>query len=61
MASCRALYDFEPEAKTELAFKEGDVIELKQKIDGNWFEGTFNGKTGLFPIAYVQVLIPLNE
>lgn len=59
--SCKALYDFDPEQEQELPFKEGDVIELKNQVDDNWFEGTVNGKTGMFPIAYVRVLVPLNK
>jgi len=57
--SCQALYDFEAENSDELGFKEGDVISLKQKVDDNWFEGTFQGRTGFFPINYVTVLVPL--
>lgn len=56
---CQALYDFEAENPGELAFKEGDIITLVQRIDENWFQGSFNGKTGMFPVTYVQVLVPL--
>eukprot|EP00088_Acartia_fossae_P001851 TRINITY_DN10723_c0_g1_i3.p1 TRINITY_DN10723_c0_g1~~TRINITY_DN10723_c0_g1_i3.p1 ORF type:complete len:569 (+),score=161.34 TRINITY_DN10723_c0_g1_i3:145-1851(+) len=57
--SCQALYDFEAENGNELGFKEGDIIILKQKLDENWFEGSLNGKTGCFPINYVNVLVNL--
>jgi len=58
---CQALYDFEAENAGELAFKEGDIITLMAKIDDNWFQGQFNGKIGMFPVTYVQVLVPLGQ
>ncbi|CAG2106753.1 unnamed protein product [Medioppia subpectinata] len=58
---CQALYDFEPENANELPFREGDMIQLKTQIDDNWYEGVLNGKSGLFPISYVQVVVPLGH
>ncbi|GAU98144.1 hypothetical protein RvY_09325 [Ramazzottius varieornatus] len=58
-ASCKALYDFEPENEGELEFKENDLITLTDRIDENWFEGTVHGKSGVFPVTYVEVIVDL--
>lgn len=35
------------------------MIELVTQVDENWFEGRLNGRTGLFPVSYVEVVVPL--
>jgi endophilin-A len=58
-ATAEALYDFEPENQGEVSFHEGDIIQLISRVDDNWFEGSVGGKTGLFPVTYVKVLVDL--
>jgi hypothetical protein len=50
---CRALYDFDAQQPTDLAFKRGDIITII-KSEGNWWKGTLDGRTGDFPSNYVQ-------
>ncbi|XP_059191273.1 endophilin-A3b [Centropristis striata] len=56
---CRALYSFHSSHEGELSFKEGDVIILANQVDPNWYEGSIGSQSGLFPISYVNVLVPL--
>ncbi|XP_047453013.1 endophilin-A3b [Mugil cephalus] len=56
---CRAVYSFLPNHQGELGFSEGNVIVLTGRVDANWFEGALEGRAGLFPVSYVDVLVPL--
>lgn len=56
---CRAVYSFHPNQEGELDFNEGDVIILTDQVDANWYKGTLGSQSGLFPISYVDVLVPL--
>ena len=57
------LYNFSglPESG-EITLHEGEVVTVKNKnIGEGWWEGvTADGRSGLFPEAYVQ-LIPVNN
>lgn len=57
--SAKALFDFEAESPAELELKEGEMVTLLKQIDSNWFEGEINGRTGVFPTNYVEVINPL--
>ncbi|KAJ7913976.1 hypothetical protein B0H13DRAFT_2659425 [Mycena leptocephala] len=51
----RALYDFSG-SSDELAFKTGDqIVVLSEVLDG-WWMGELNGRQGLFPTPYTEVL-----
>ena len=38
----------------QLCFGKGDIITVTQTMDGGWWEGTLNGRTGWFPSNYVK-------
>ncbi|XP_054636076.1 SH3 domain-containing protein 19 isoform X2 [Dunckerocampus dactyliophorus] len=52
----QVLHDFTPEGPGELAVKAGDIISTVERVDSDWYRGTFQGSTGFFPVNFVKVL-----
>lgn len=52
----RALFDFVPSEPGELEFKKGDVIAVLESVFKDWWRGSLRGKTGIFPLNYVEKL-----
>ncbi|KAL6917947.1 hypothetical protein ACHAPO_000245 [Fusarium lateritium] len=52
----RALFDFAPSEPGELEFKKGDVIAVLESVYKDWWRGSLRGKTGIFPLNYVEKL-----
>ncbi|XP_059501402.1 intersectin-2-like isoform X2 [Stegostoma tigrinum] len=52
----RALYPFEARNHDELSFQAGDLIEVDETTEGEsgWLYGTMRGKSGWFPVNYVE-------
>jgi hypothetical protein len=46
-----ALFTFDADQEGDLGFKKGDVITITKRTESNedWWTGTLNGKTGIFP------------
>ncbi|XP_070553885.1 SH3 domain-containing protein 19-like isoform X2 [Ptychodera flava] len=59
MPKAEALYDFTGESDGDLSFKAGDTIYLLNKVTDEWYNGELNGKVGQFPVAFVEIIIPL--
>jgi len=49
-------FDYEAELSDELSLKTGEIIENVKRMDGGWWEGTLNGKRGVFPDNFVKIL-----
>ncbi|VDD90992.1 unnamed protein product [Enterobius vermicularis] len=49
----QAMFDFDAKEEGELGFMRGDIITVTKRDDNNWWEGTLNNKTGMFPATYV--------
>lgn len=54
----RALYEFAGEGQGDLAFREGDRIQVLKKTDStdDWWEGKLGGAQGSFPANYCQAI-----
>ncbi|KAI9464473.1 hypothetical protein BJY52DRAFT_1249298 [Lactarius psammicola] len=52
----RALHAFEPTESNELAFEKGDIIKVVNREYKDWWRGQLRGRTGIFPVNYVEPL-----
>ena len=56
----KAVYDYTAQYDEELSFPEGAVIKLlrtdENGVDDGWWEGSYQGKVGVFPSLVVEVL-----
>ncbi|EEB05794.1 STAM like protein Hse1 [Schizosaccharomyces japonicus yFS275] len=50
----RALYDFAATEPGELSIHKGDIITVLESAYKDWWTGTVGGKTGIFPVNYVE-------
>lgn len=57
----RVLYDFNGDGNVELVLKKGDLVAVLSRNSPDWWQGrTRDGRTGIFPQNYVQI-IPKKE
>ncbi|RSH91134.1 hypothetical protein EHS25_010310 [Saitozyma podzolica] len=54
----KALYPFAGEAADELALRPGQVVEIKHEVSDDWWVGESEGRSGMFPSAYVEEYVP---
>jgi len=64
VVQARALWSFnEDNAEPgDLSFSAGDVIEILEETNADWWTGRFRGKQGVFPSNYVEkITSPISE
>ncbi|KAG9044892.1 Intersectin 1 (SH3 domain protein) [Serendipita sp. 407] len=52
----RALYDFKAEHDGDLIFLSGDIVELIEMPNNDWWTGRLRDKTGLVPANYLHII-----
>lgn len=55
------LYPFFAQFENELSFHEGEIVTLCRHIDKDWIEGKIDGKKGIFPKSYVNILVDCED
>nr|XP_033805462.1 intersectin-1 isoform X1 [Geotrypetes seraphini] len=55
MCQVIGMYDYTAQNDDELAFAKGQIINVLNKEDPDWWKGELNGQVGLFPSNYVKL------
>lgn len=53
---CLALHSFQGEHEGDLSFEKGDTISLIAHVDHEWLRGSLDGKQGVFPKGFVEII-----
>ncbi|CAJ0928655.1 unnamed protein product, partial [Mesorhabditis belari] len=56
----RSAFPFQGEYSNELSFGANEIIKLLRRVDQDWLEGEINGRTGIFPSGYAQIVVDLD-
>ncbi|KAM9462328.1 dynamin-binding protein isoform 1-T1 [Clarias gariepinus] len=57
----RALMSLHAQLDEELDFREGDIITIVGIPEPGWFQGELEGRRGIFPEGFVELLAPLRS
>lgn len=49
------MYDYKAASGDEISFLKGQLINVFNNDDSDWWKGELNGITGLFPTNYVKM------
>jgi len=53
---CVVEFSFNAEDSSELSLNKGDVVELVERVGGDWLRGRLAGKEGIFPANFVNII-----
>ncbi|CAO3694954.1 unnamed protein product [Umbelopsis ramanniana] len=53
LTTAEALYDYQGQDHEDLSFRKGDIIEVTEFVNDDWWRGKLHGKAGLFPQNHV--------
>ena len=53
----KILFPFVGENPNELTVFDNEIVKLIRHVDDQWVEGEFEGKRGIFPASYVEIIV----
>lgn len=53
---CVAKFEYTSDSADDLTFAEGASIMLTQRVGNEWYRGEVDGRSGIFPAAFVEVI-----
>ncbi|KAL3842358.1 hypothetical protein ACJMK2_020381 [Sinanodonta woodiana] len=53
----RTLFPFHGQLPDEISFEDNEIITLIQHVDEQWIEGEKDGRIGVFPASYVEIVV----
>ncbi|GAA5992255.1 hypothetical protein JCM5350_006325 [Sporobolomyces pararoseus] len=51
---CKAVWNYTKSQPDDLGFQQGDVIDILEEVNADWWKGSLRGETGLFPSNHVE-------
>uniref|UniRef100_A0A3Q1GGC8 SH3 domain-containing protein n=1 Tax=Acanthochromis polyacanthus TaxID=80966 RepID=A0A3Q1GGC8_9TELE len=61
LGQARALMNLHAQLNEELDFREGDLIIITGLPEPGWFQGELEGRRGIFPEGFVELMGPLRS
>lgn len=53
---CKVIYSYQENKPDELTLAVGDIVEIFEEVEEGWWKGKLNGKTGVFPSNFVEII-----
>ncbi|XP_033741607.1 SH3 domain-containing kinase-binding protein 1-like isoform X3 [Pecten maximus] len=50
----KVVFSYEPENEDELKLEVGDIVDVLKQEEEGWWEGSLNGKVGMFPSNFAE-------
>ncbi|XP_076444847.1 SH3 domain-containing kinase-binding protein 1-like isoform X2 [Babylonia areolata] len=53
---CKVMFDYKAENEDELDLTVGQILDFIREVEEGWWEGSLDGKSGVFPSNFVEMM-----